>query len=128
MSKTRTKTTKKKRTTLKSRQKKKERKVSYYRKPDDMTLDEWQLALREQFGRDSKFTLKNVGEHPLFSDFILTNPDTGNEYKLAIRSRDNSANFCSCLDFKTNQLGTCKHLSFALSKLERKRGNKKAQH
>jgi len=126
MSKTNVKPTKKKRTSLKSRQKKKkERKVSYYRKPEDMTLDEWQLALREQYGRNSNFSIKNVGEHPLFSDFILTNPETENEYKIAIRSRDNSANFCSCLDFKTNRMGTCKHLSFALSKLEKKRGNKK---
>ena len=124
-SKSKVKAKAKKKTTLKSRAKKKERKISYYHKPEDMTLDQWQIALRNQYGKASKFSIINVGEHPVFSDFILTNPETGNEYKLAIRSKDNSANFCSCMDFKTNRLGTCKHLGFAIPKIERKRGNKK---
>jgi superfamily II DNA or RNA helicase len=31
-------------------------------------------------------------------------------------------NFCSCPDFATNTLGTCKHIEFTLAALERKRG------
>lgn len=117
-------TKKRRKTKLKSR-KQKEKKVSYHSKPDNLTLREWQIALRHQFGKNSNFKLLNNGTHPVFSDFLLTNPETGNQYRLAIRSHDNSANYCSCLDFKTNGLGICKHLGFALNKLERKRGNKK---
>ncbi len=124
MTKRKTATTKKKSTPKKSR-KKKVIKVSYYRKPDDMTLDEWQVALRKQFGKESKFKLENQGEHPVFSDFILSNPDTNTQYKIAIRSQADSANFCSCLDFKTNRLGTCKHLGYAIPKIRRKRGHSK---
>lgn len=124
MTKTNAGAKKRKKTSLKSR-KKKEKKVSYYRKPDDMTLNEWQIALRMQFGKESKFSLSNLGDHPLFSDFTLTNPETGNQYKIAIRSNDDSANFCSCMDFKTNRLGICKHLGYAIPKLVRKRGNRK---
>ncbi len=109
----------------KSRKKKKEKKISYTRKPDDLTLDQWQAALRKQFGKQIKFKLTNLGEHPIFSDFHILNPETGSQYKIAIRSKDDSANFCACLDFKTNQLGTCKHLGYALSKLPRKRGYRK---
>src|SRR5262249_2813137 len=36
------------------------------------------------------------------------------------------ANFCSCGDFATNHLGTCKHIEFTLGKLEAKRGGKSA--
>ncbi len=31
-------------------------------------------------------------------------------------------NYCSCPDFATNTLGTCKHIEFTLASLERKRG------
>jgi len=106
----------------KRRKRKKEKKISYTRKPDDLTLDQWQAALRKQFGKQTKFKLTNLGEHPIFSDFLIQNPETGSQYKIAIRSQDDSANFCECLDFKTNQLGTCKHLGYALNKLPRKRG------
>ncbi len=103
--------------------KKKDKKISYHRKPEKLSMDEWQIALREQYGKDSKFSIKNLGEHPLYSDFLVANPKTGSEYKVALRS--GGMHFCSCLDFKTNRLGTCKHLGFAKAKLLRKRGNKK---
>ena len=109
----------------KRRKRKKEKKISYTRKPDDLTIDQWQAALRKQFGKQIKYKLTNLGEHPIYSDFLIKNPETGSQYKLAIRSKDDSANFCGCLDFKTNQLGTCKHLGYALNKLPRKRGYRK---
>jgi hypothetical protein len=49
-------------------------KVSRTLKPDDMELEEWQRLLRRQFGEQQQFQLKNIGIHPLFSDFRLTNP------------------------------------------------------
>ncbi len=103
----------------------KEKKIPYHRRPDNLSLERWQLALRKQFGKDSAFTYENQGQHPVFSDFMVKNPETGNTYEVAIRSRDDSANHCSCLDFRTNRLGTCKHIAFLLHKLENKRGNKK---
>jgi superfamily II DNA or RNA helicase len=103
----------------------KEKKIPFHRQPEDLSLERWQTALRKQFGKDSPFTYENNGQHPVFSDFTVKNPETGNAYEVAIRSRDDSANHCSCLDFRTNRLGTCKHISFLLNKLENKRGNKK---
>ncbi|HEV3259738.1 MAG TPA: DEAD/DEAH box helicase, partial [Gemmataceae bacterium] len=35
-------------------------------------------------------------------------------------------NLCSCPDFATNTLGTCKHIEFTLARLEQKRGGKRA--
>ena len=34
---------------------------SRIRKPEDMSLEDWQIALRRQFGREQSFKLKNVG-------------------------------------------------------------------
>ena len=84
--------------------------VSYLRKPEDLTIEEWQYALRKQYAETHYFKIRNMGAHPVFSDYDVTNPETGLSYKVSIRSKDNSANFCECGDFKTNGLGTCKHI------------------
>ena len=45
---------------------------------------------------------------------------------MAIRSLGPGGNFCSCPDYSTNELGTCKHIEFTLARLEKKRGAKAA--
>jgi ERCC4-related helicase len=104
------------------------KKVSYYRKPEDLSLDQWQIALRKQFGQDNEqeFSITNIGNEKFFSDFQVTNSQTNNTYKVAIRSADDSSNFCECFDFKTNRLGVCKHISAVRYRLSKIRGYKKA--
>lgn len=92
---------KKKKTTTKGkvRQKKnsktKEAKVPYSYKPEKMTLEEWQIALRKQYALIQDFEIDNVGEHPVFSDFHVFNKTTQKTYKVAIRDEKSSFNFCS---------------------------------
>ncbi|MEK6476253.1 DEAD/DEAH box helicase [Catalinimonas sp. 4WD22] len=113
-------------TTRKTKKKStKKSKVPYHKKPDNMGLEAWQIALRKQFGNDSTFEIEKLTEHPVYADFSVFNPITKSAYKVAIRSSPkavaagNNANFCSCYDFKTNQLGTCKHIEAVLGKLWR---------
>ena len=61
------------------------RKISRLRKPEDMSLEAWQIALRRQFGREQKFRLKNIGKDPIFSEFEVANPQTRRRYRVAIR-------------------------------------------
>ena len=89
-----------------------------------MSLEQWQLALRRQVGRVQKFGLKNLGAEEIFSEFSVANPQSGRSYRVAIRGPNPGDNFCACPDFSVNTLGTCKHLEFVLSKLERKPGGK----
>jgi superfamily II DNA or RNA helicase len=91
-----------------------------------MSLEAWQLELRRQYGRQQEFRLKNTGSEPLFSDFQVTNPQTGGAYRVAIRGASPGDNYCTCGDFTTNTLGTCKHIEFVLGRLERKRGARRA--
>lgn len=104
------------------------KKISYYRKPDGLSLDQWQIALRKQFGEDNEneFRITNIGNQEFFSDFQVTNTQTSNTYKVAIRSADDSQNFCECFDFKTNRLGICKHISAVMHHLSKIKGYKKA--
>ncbi len=102
--------------------KRKPTKLSRLHKPEDMSLEDWQIELRRQFGREQKFRLKNVGEHPVFSTFEVYNPQSQSTYRVHVRGPGPGDNYCSCPDFATNTLGTCKHIEFTLAALERKRG------
>ncbi len=110
----------------KTPKRRKNKRISRLRKPADMPLEQWQIALRKQFGQEQDFRLKNIGDEPIFSEFTVKNPQSGGEYRVAIRGQRIGDNFCSCPDFAVNTLGTCKHVEFTLAKLQRKRGGKKA--
>lgn len=86
-----------------------------------MSAEKWQIALRKQVAEELPFRIENMNGHEVFSDFRVYNPKSGNHYKVAIRSGDDHENFCSCMDFKTNGLGTCKHIEAVLHKLKKKR-------
>ena len=101
--------------------KKQKPRLSRTHKPDHMSLEEWQIELRKQFGRDQKFRLVNQGDDPVFSTFQVTNPQSGNTYRVRVRGAGVGDNTCTCPDFGTNTLGTCKHIEFVLAKLGRKR-------
>lgn len=101
-----------------------EPKVSRTHKPEEMGLEEWQSRLRKQFAENQTFQLENVGQHSIFSEFNLTNPATGRTYRLAIRGNKQGDNFCSCPDYRINNLGTCKHLEYTIAQLMKRRGAK----
>ncbi len=101
-------------------------KLSHLRRPSGMAVEEWQRGLRRQFGRVQAFKWKNLGAEPIFSEFAVENPQSGSRYRVAIRGVRPGENFCSCPDFSTNDLGTCKHIEFVLGRLERKRGGRRA--
>lgn len=101
-----------------SKERTKKKKVPYYKKPEDMTIDEWQIELRKQFALDQEFDVTNCGNHPFFSDFIVKNTESESTYKVAIRNKEFGQNFCSCPDFTINRLGTCKHIEYVLYSLK----------
>ncbi|MCD4691975.1 MAG: hypothetical protein K8R79_03580, partial [Calditrichales bacterium] len=45
---------------------------------------------------------------------------SGRIYEITIRDFKTDNGYCSCPDFKTNKLGTCKHLIFAKNKIKEK--------
>jgi superfamily II DNA or RNA helicase len=94
--------------------------LSRLQKPAGMSLEEWQVQLRRQFGQEQPFRLKHLGGHPVFGDFHVTNPTSGNTYRVRVRGRQVGDNACTCPDFATNTLGTCKHIEFTLARLERR--------
>lgn len=102
----------------------KAKKVPYQYKPDDMSLEAWQKALREQFVSDHPFGIEKIDyDIRVFGDYHVYNPLKDTTYKVALRSEKDTWNFCTCMDFKTNQLGTCKHIEAVLQSVRSKPGN-----
>jgi superfamily II DNA or RNA helicase len=109
-----------------SRRVAKEPKLSRAHPPEGLTPAEWQRALRRQFGREQAFVLENLGDQPFFSEFRVGNSQSKSSYRVVIRGREAGDNHCSCPDYATNELGTCKHIEFVLARLEGRRGAKTA--
>ncbi|MFZ1882793.1 MAG: DEAD/DEAH box helicase [Rhodoplanes sp.] len=82
--------------------------------------------MRRQFGREQAFGLENLSGEPFFSEFRVSNTVSKSSYRVAIRGLGPGGNFCSCPDYATSELGTCKHIEFTLARLEKKRGAKTA--
>lgn len=53
------------------------------------------------------------GEHILYNE-------RKQKYKITLRDIEKKQGHCSCPDFQTNKLGTCKHLMYAFEVIERK--------
>ncbi len=94
--------------------------LSNTKKPDHLTAIEWQTILRKQIAERSVFKISNIGDGLVYSDYHVYNSGTKNTYKVALRTSNNSLNYCSCYDFKTNQLGTCKHIEAVLLYIHKK--------
>jgi superfamily II DNA or RNA helicase len=103
-----------------------EPRLSRTRRPEALPAADWQAALRRQFGREQHFGLRNRGTEPVFSTFRIDNPDSGTHYLVTIRGLEPGHNECTCWDYATNHLGTCKHIEFTLARLQARRGGKAA--
>ncbi|WP_439629042.1 DEAD/DEAH box helicase [Gemmata sp.] len=81
-------------------------------------LREEQIDIRRQRARAAKFQIENLGKNRVFSDFRVTNPDSGGQYTVTVRGFEVGDNACTCPDFKANTLGTCKHVEAVLDQLK----------
>jgi SNF2 family DNA or RNA helicase len=65
----------------------------------------------------------NKGDHSILSLFDVSS-FSGQTYRVQIRSLSEMLNSCSCQDYRTNLIGTCKHIEAVLHYLKKKhRGN-----
>lgn len=87
-------------------------KVSFTVKPPKMSLEEWQTTLRTQIAESEHFGVDDLNHGTPTGEYCVTNPITQQSYKVVYRGKLSEWNYCSCMDFKTSQLGTCKHLEY----------------
>ena len=99
-------------------------KISWVVKPDGMDIKEWQRALRKQIAGEETMAVAAVDEKNLPGVYEVKNPQTKQTYKVVYRGENSPWNYCSCLDFKTNHLCTCKHLEKVKLWISETRGKK----
>jgi len=86
----------------------------------DEELVKQAIGERTERAQKEKMLLKSSQPDQLWTDYIITNKESGKSYRLALRGWARGESFCSCPDFKKNTLGTCKHLIHALEKVNKK--------
>src|SRR5690242_2802463 len=80
-------------------------------------LREEQIDIRRRRAAEGQFRIQNLGRNRVFSDYQVTNPATGGQYTVSVRGFEVGDNACTCPDFRTNTLGTCKHVEAVLAAL-----------
>jgi len=85
---------------------------------DWRTTDSDEIARRRQRARDEKPQIENrTPEHPVFSNFRVLSP-SGSSYDVELRDVAERRFACTCVDFRSSGLGTCKHIEATLLHLE----------
>ncbi|WP_353565453.1 DEAD/DEAH box helicase [Haloferula sargassicola] len=88
---------------------------------DWRSTDEQEILRRVQRARDEKHSVVSLrDDHPVFSSFEVSSP-SGMAYQVEIRGLADRAFSCTCPDFRTAGLGTCKHVEATLLWLKRRR-------
>jgi superfamily II DNA or RNA helicase len=72
-----------------------------------------QIERRRQRALEEITKVVNQGAHPVFSTFAVTS-QSGQTYRVEVRSLEELQNSCTCADYKSNLIGTCKHIEGVL--------------
>ncbi len=87
---------------------------------DWRTTDQDEIFRRIQRAREEKHVITNLHpEDPFFSTFSVRSP-SGMAYQVEIRDLKDRSFSCTCPDFRTAGLGTCKHIEATLIQLKRR--------
>ncbi|HEX3657908.1 MAG TPA: DEAD/DEAH box helicase [Pirellulales bacterium] len=78
------------------------------------------LAERAERAKTERMTLKSSDATTPWADYTVTNALSGKTYRVALRGMEPGQSYCSCPDFRTNTLGTCKHVMAVLKKVQRR--------
>lgn len=87
--------------------------------PDGMTLQQWQKALRRQTAEKSQFSVSDHRDTSNPGLFSVTGQQSRRSYRVLYRGEGSQWNSCECMDFRTNRLGTCKHIEAVALWLEK---------
>ena len=88
--------------------------------PSDISI---QIERRRQRAREEITKITNRGNHAIFSPFEVSSL-SGQTYRVHIRSLSDLHNTCTCPDYRTNLIGTCKHIEAVHLSLKKKYRNR----
>jgi len=77
------------------------------------------LQERAERARTEKMKCESANPEQPWTDYTVTSALSGKTYRVALRGTELGQSYCSCPDFRTNTLGTCKHILHLLDKAEK---------
>lgn len=85
-------------------------------------LIERALAERAERAKSERMKVASADPAQPWTDYTVISEMSGKTYRVALRSLDakSGVSYCSCPDFRTNTLGTCKHLMKVQKLVKRK--------
>ncbi len=82
-------------------------------------LHERALHERAERSRVEKYRIKANDKTTPWTDYLVASEISGKTHRVALRGTEPGDSYCSCPDFKTNRLGTCKHIMYLLRRIAR---------
>ena len=89
---------------------------------EQVNLLKEQVDRRRKRGKEELAKIVNQGKHPVYSTFEVTSTSE-RLYTIQIRSLTERLNTCTCPDYRTNTIGTCKHIEGVLANLAEEFGD-----
>ncbi len=87
---------------------------------DDAAIVEAALAERRERAKAERMKIRSQDETRPWTDYTVTNLASGKTYRVALRGEERGISYCACPDFKTNTLGTCKHVMKVLARAKKR--------
>jgi superfamily II DNA or RNA helicase len=78
------------------------------------------IADREERARTERMKVRSANAETPWTDYTVTSLVSGKTYLVSLRGLDAGQSYCSCPDFRTNTLGTCKHVMKVAGAVRRK--------
>lgn len=85
------------------------------------------IAEREKRGKEESMIVRSADNDRPWADYIVTSKQSGRTYRVALRGMETGESFCTCPDFRTNHLGTCKHIINVQAKVKQRFSKKQIE-
>ena len=78
--------------------------------PEGMSPAQWQRSLRRQAAASGQFAVSELSDRWSPGQYTVTSPHSRRTYRTVYHGDNCDRNYCECMDFRTGNLGTCKHI------------------
>jgi len=78
------------------------------------------LADRAARAQQEKMTIRSADPATPWADYVVTSHQSGKTYRVSLRGFEPGQSYCTCPDFRTNHLGTCKHILHVQGKVQQR--------
>lgn len=78
------------------------------------------IADRKERAKTENMRVRSLDPEKPWTDYLVSSLESGKTYRVSLRGRNVGESYCSCPDFRTNHLGTCKHVIHTIKKVEKR--------